>query len=68
MWVSAHNIQKYTKFMNVDIRELIQVDDVMEDKDLKFGPNGGLVFCMEYDIICNIIVCYLSMVVMVTGT
>ncbi len=24
-----------------DIRDLIQVDDVMEDKELKFGPNGG---------------------------
>uniref|UniRef100_A0A4W3HG05 GPN-loop GTPase 3 n=1 Tax=Callorhinchus milii TaxID=7868 RepID=A0A4W3HG05_CALMI len=31
-----------------DIRELIQVEDVMEDKSLGFGPNGGLVFCMEY--------------------
>ncbi|XP_037609176.1 GPN-loop GTPase 3 [Sebastes umbrosus] len=31
-----------------DIRELIQVDDVMEDPSLRFGPNGGLVFCMEY--------------------
>ncbi|NXL92784.1 GPN3 GTPase, partial [Alectura lathami] len=31
-----------------DIRELIEVDDVMEDDSLKFGPNGGLVFCMEY--------------------
>lgn len=31
----------------VDIRELIQLDDVMEDDELKFGPNGGLVFCME---------------------
>lgn len=31
----------------VDIRELIHVDDAMEDEDLKFGPNGGLVFCME---------------------
>lgn len=31
-----------------DIRELIEVDDVMEDAELKFGPNGGLVFCMEY--------------------
>ena len=30
-----------------DIRELIQVDDVMEDQELKFGPNGGLIFCME---------------------
>lgn len=32
----------------VDVRELIQVDDAMEDESLKFGPNGGLVFCMEY--------------------
>ncbi|XP_056146364.1 GPN-loop GTPase 3 [Lampris incognitus] len=31
-----------------DIRELIQVDDVMEDESLRFGPNGGLVFCMEF--------------------
>ncbi|XP_076236840.1 GPN-loop GTPase 3 [Calliopsis andreniformis] len=32
----------------VDIRELIQLDDAMEDNELRFGPNGGLVFCMEY--------------------
>lgn len=32
----------------LDIRELIEVDDVMEDDSLRFGPNGGLVFCMEY--------------------
>ncbi|EHB11488.1 GPN-loop GTPase 3 [Heterocephalus glaber] len=31
-----------------DIQELIEVDDVMEDDFLQFGPNGGLVFCMEY--------------------
>lgn len=31
-----------------DIRELIQVDDVMEDEDLQFGPNGGLVYCLEW--------------------
>ena len=45
-----------------DIRDLIQVttsaesqtlpafqvDDVMEDDELKFGPNGGLVFAMEF--------------------
>ena len=30
-----------------DIRELIHVDDTMEDPELKFGPNGGLVYCME---------------------
>ncbi|XP_008555739.1 GPN-loop GTPase 3 [Microplitis demolitor] len=32
----------------VDIRELISLDDAMEDDELKFGPNGGLIFCMEY--------------------
>lgn len=32
---------------SIDIRELIQLDDTMEDEDLNFGPNGGLVFCME---------------------
>ncbi|KAI5642216.1 conserved hypothetical ATP binding protein domain-containing protein [Phthorimaea operculella] len=31
----------------VDIRELIHVDDAMEDEELQFGPNGGLVFCIE---------------------
>eukprot|EP00088_Acartia_fossae_P010465 TRINITY_DN1522_c0_g1_i1.p1 TRINITY_DN1522_c0_g1~~TRINITY_DN1522_c0_g1_i1.p1 ORF type:complete len:277 (+),score=68.64 TRINITY_DN1522_c0_g1_i1:31-861(+) len=31
-----------------DIRDLIQLDDVMEDEDMKFGPNGGLVFSMEF--------------------
>jgi GTPase SAR1 family protein len=29
-----------------DIRELISVDDVMEE--LQLGPNGSLVYCMEY--------------------
>ncbi|XP_014790902.2 GPN-loop GTPase 3 [Octopus bimaculoides] len=33
--------------MLADIRELISVEDVMEDPDLKFGPNGGLIFCMD---------------------
>nr|CAD7598699.1 unnamed protein product [Timema genevievae] len=31
-----------------DVRELIHIDDAMEDEDMRFGPNGGLVFCMEY--------------------
>ncbi|XP_055963162.1 GPN-loop GTPase 3-like [Sorex fumeus] len=31
-----------------DIWELIEVEDVLEDGSLRFGPNGGLVFCMEY--------------------
>ncbi|PAA53214.1 hypothetical protein BOX15_Mlig009785g2, partial [Macrostomum lignano] len=31
-----------------DVRDLIQVHDAMEDSELAFGPNGGLVFCMDY--------------------
>lgn len=31
---------------SVDIRDLISLEDAMEGKGL--GPNGGLVFCMEY--------------------
>lgn len=30
----------------MDIRDLIQLQDVMEE--FKLGPNGGLVYCMEY--------------------
>jgi GTPase SAR1 family protein len=30
----------------IDIRDLISVEDAMEEMQL--GPNGGLVFCMEY--------------------
>ena len=33
--------------IHADIRDLISVEDVMEDKALRCGPNGGLVFCME---------------------
>ena len=32
----------------VDIRELIGLSDAMEDEELKYGPNGGLIFCMEF--------------------
>lgn len=31
---------------DVDIKELISLDDVMEEMDL--GPNGGLVYCFEF--------------------
>jgi len=31
-----------------DVRDLIGVEDVMEDEEIKLGPNGGLVFCWEY--------------------
>lgn len=31
-----------------DIRELIHLDDAMDDEAMRLGPNGGLIFCMEY--------------------
>ena len=31
---------------DIDIKDLIQVEDVMEEFQL--GPNGGLVYCMEF--------------------
>ncbi|ELR12798.1 ATP binding protein [Acanthamoeba castellanii str. Neff] len=40
----AAEVFKYP--VSVDIRELITVDEIMED--MQYGPNGGLVFCMEY--------------------
>uniref|UniRef100_A0A6G3MH05 GPN-loop GTPase 3 n=1 Tax=Henneguya salminicola TaxID=69463 RepID=A0A6G3MH05_HENSL len=33
---------------DIDIRELISLTDVMEDDEIKLGPNGGLIFCIEY--------------------
>ena len=33
----------------------IKLDDAMEDEELRFGPNGGLIFCMEY-LLENIVV------------
>ena len=33
--------------LTADIRDLIQLDDVMDDDTLHFGPNGGLLYCME---------------------
>jgi GTPase SAR1 family protein len=31
---------------DIDIRDLISLDDVMQE--LSLGPNGGLVYCLEY--------------------
>jgi GTPase SAR1 family protein len=43
---------EYFKYpVTADIRDLIQLDDVMGDESLHFGPNGGLIFCMEFVII-----------------
>jgi len=40
--------ETYKYEATVDIRELISIEDVMDDEELHLGPNGGLVFCMEY--------------------
>jgi len=31
---------------DIDVAELVQLEEVMED--LKLGPNGGLIYCMEF--------------------
>uniref|UniRef100_A0A0B6ZQ01 GPN-loop GTPase 3 n=1 Tax=Arion vulgaris TaxID=1028688 RepID=A0A0B6ZQ01_9EUPU len=50
--VQVVNLDPAAEYFNytvqADIRDLIQIDDAMEDTSLNFGPNGGLVFCMEY--------------------
>lgn len=50
--VTVVNLDPAAEFFSyepvADIRDLIQVDDVMEDEELRFGPNGGLVFAMEF--------------------
>ena len=38
--------EEFSYAPTLDIKELISVDDVMEQ--LGFGPNGALVYCMEY--------------------
>lgn len=38
--------EEFNYAVSVDIRELISVDDVSEE--LLLGPNGALVYCMEY--------------------
>eukprot|EP01134_Creolimax_fragrantissima_P001505 CFRG1505T1 len=34
--------------VSLDIRDLVSLDDVTEDEELNFGPNGGLLYCMEF--------------------
>jgi GTPase SAR1 family protein len=38
--------EKFSYQPLIDIRQLITLEDVMEE--LHLGPNGGLVYCMEY--------------------
>jgi GPN-loop GTPase len=41
----ANDRLPYDEEALVDIKELIQVDEVMSEMNL--GPNGALVYCME---------------------
>jgi GTPase SAR1 family protein len=38
--------EEFKYHVALDIRDLIRVDEVMEE--LQLGPNGGLMYCMEY--------------------
>lgn len=44
--VSIWPINLFRHFL--DIRELISVEDVLGEEELSMGPNGSLVYCMEY--------------------
>lgn len=50
--IQVVNLDPTSKHFNysvmASILELIEVDDGMKDNFLRFGPYGGLVFCMEY--------------------
>jgi len=50
--IGVVNLDPAAEYFNyeimADIRELIHLDHAMEDEELHFGPNGGLIFCMEY--------------------
>jgi len=40
--------EDFTYEPDLDIKDLISLEDVMEEMGL--GPNGGLIYCFEYDI------------------
>ncbi|GAV70561.1 ATP_bind_1 domain-containing protein [Cephalotus follicularis] len=42
----------------MDIRELISLDDVMEE--LGLGPNGGPMYCMEYPLYIKLFFLFLK--------
>ena len=46
IWVPSFTNVNNKRWLFLDIRDLISVDDVMEE--LNLGPNGALVYCMEY--------------------
>jgi len=46
LWGEFWVLLTFLTSLNADIRELISLEDVMED--LKLGPNGALMYCMEY--------------------
>ena len=48
------SIQIKYRCILADIRELISLEDVMEE--LGLGPNGGLIYCMEYPFLLFLLV------------
>ena len=35
-------------FIKIMVHIYLVLQDVMEDEEMKFGPNGGLIFSMEF--------------------
>jgi len=48
-WEPAIGMTPVCFMLKEDIRDLISLEDVMEELDL--GPNGGLVYCFEYPLV-----------------
>lgn len=46
LFYTSFEIFLIMSYFLADIRELISLEDVMEE--LGLGPNGGLMYCMEY--------------------
>ena len=48
-WDPAIGILQHHSSLRLDIRDLVSLEDVMEE--LNLGPNGGLMYCFEYILI-----------------
>lgn len=46
IWNLDPAAENFEYIWDIDVRDLISLEDVMEE--LEYGPNGGLIYCMEY--------------------
>ena len=46
VWNLDPAAENFKYVCDIDVRDLISLEDAMEE--LEYGPNGGLIYCMEY--------------------